>query len=166
MINFKIEGLDCANCARELEEEIAKISGVKEATVDFMAQKVYVECDGTTLEKVKDVCNHFEEVKVVEEPTAAPAANAVQGEKIKITGLCCANCARELEEDLNKLDGVSAVVDFMNMQVNLAATSADAFRRRENRIRKARKKERIQGTFKGYYPYFGGGGAVYPRTYT
>ena len=37
MINkFKIEGLDCANCARELEEELNKIDGVKSATVDFM----------------------------------------------------------------------------------------------------------------------------------
>lgn len=47
--------------------------------------------------------------------------------KIKITGLCCANCARELEEDLNKLDGVSAVVDFMNMQVELNADSTEAY---------------------------------------
>ena len=128
MSNFKITGLDCANCARELEEEISKISGVKEASVDFMAQKVYVDCDGATLEKVKDVCNHFEEVKVVEEvaPATDPAPELTVGEKINITGLCCANCARELEEDLNKLDGVTAVVDFMNKRVVLNASSPEA----------------------------------------
>lgn len=114
---IKIEGLDCANCARELEEEIEKIEGVSSVTVDFMAQKVYAECDGTTLEKVKYCCNHFEEVKVVEE---------VEGERLKITGLCCANCARELEEDLNKLDGVWATVDFMNMCVVLKTNTAAA----------------------------------------
>ena len=118
MINFKIEGLDCANCARELEEEILKIAGVKEASVDFMAQKVYVDCDGATLEKVKDTCNHFEEVKVVEEISV--------GEKLNITGLCCANCARELEEDLNKLDGVTATVDFVNMRVVLNAATPES----------------------------------------
>ena len=64
---IKICGLDCANCARELEEEISKIDGVLSASVDFMAQKVYADCDGATLEKVKDLCNHFEEVKVVED---------------------------------------------------------------------------------------------------
>lgn len=48
---IKICGLDCANCARELEEEIQKIDGVAEATVDFMAQKVICDCDGATLEK-------------------------------------------------------------------------------------------------------------------
>ena len=114
---FKIDGLDCANCARELEEEIAKLDGVKEASVDFMAQKVIVDCDAPTLEKVKDLCNHFEEVKVVEEAV---------GDKIKIEGLCCANCARELEEDLNKIEGVTAQVDFINAKITLNAQTREA----------------------------------------
>ena len=38
---IKISGLDCANCARELEEELQKIKGVISVTVDFMAQKVH-----------------------------------------------------------------------------------------------------------------------------
>ena len=120
---IKITGLDCANCARELEEEIQKLEGVKQATVDFMAQKVLVDCDGQTLENVKSVCNNFEEVKVVEE---SQPENCPDGEKIKIAGLCCANCARELEEDLNKIDGVTATVDFMNMSVILNARDTAA----------------------------------------
>ena len=125
---FKIEGLDCANCARELEEEIEKIKGAHSVTVDFMAQKVIVDCDGQTLEKVKYCCNHFEEVKVVEE-ASAPAEKSensrIFGEKIKIANLCCANCARELEEELNKIEGVSATVDFMNMSVLLNVSSPE-----------------------------------------
>lgn len=116
---IKITGLDCANCARELEEEIEKIDGVKSVSVDFMAQKVYADCDEKTIEKVKACCNNFEEVKVVEE-------EKVDGEKIKISGLCCANCARELEEDLNKIDGVKAQVDFINSRIILNAASPDA----------------------------------------
>ncbi len=53
---FKITGLDCANCARELEEEILKTDGVNSASVDFMTQKVIVDCDARTLEKVKNLC--------------------------------------------------------------------------------------------------------------
>ena len=123
---IKISGLDCANCARELEEEIQKVEGVALATVDFMAQKVIVDCPPEILEKVKYVCNHFEEVKVVEEAVIAPPAERVFGEKIKIANLCCANCARELEEELNKIDGVEAVVDFMNMRVILNASSPES----------------------------------------
>ncbi len=128
MINFKISGLDCANCAREIEEEISKVEGVKEVTVDFMAQKVYVDCDGETLEKVKDVCNNFEEVKVEDMPAPADGQTdrAQRGEKINITGLCCANCARELEEDLNKTEGVEATVDFVNSRVILSADTPEA----------------------------------------
>ncbi len=123
MNSFKITGLDCANCARELEEEILKLDGVKEATVDFMAQKVYALCDGATLGKVKEVCNNFEEVKVVEE---SAASQVFAGEKLNIAGLCCANCARELEEDLNRIEGVSAVVDFVNLRVLLNAADPSA----------------------------------------
>ena len=39
---IKIEGLDCANCALELEEEISKINGVKEVSVSFVNQLVNV----------------------------------------------------------------------------------------------------------------------------
>ncbi len=127
MINkvIKIEGLDCANCARELEEEISKIEGVTQATVDFMASKVVLTCEDSAVEKVKYCCNHFEEVKVVEEEE--PAAPAFRGGKrIKIANLCCANCARELEEELNGLDGVTATVDYMNMTVILNAATKEA----------------------------------------
>ena len=123
MNSFKITGLDCANCARELEEEILKLDGVKEATVDLMAQQVFALCDGATLGKVKEVCNNFEEVKVVEEPAAS---QVFAGEKLNIAGLCCANCARELEEDLNRIEGVSAVVDFVNLRVLLNAADPSA----------------------------------------
>lgn len=121
---IKIEGLDCANCARELEEELEKIDGVNSVTVDFMAQKVLADCDEKTLEKVIYCCNHFEEVKVI------PEEETVRGKTtIKITGLCCANCARELEEELNKIEGVEGVVDFVNLKVILSANTAEGYDR-------------------------------------
>lgn len=137
MNSFKITGLDCADCALELEEEIGKIKGVKEATVDFIGQKVYVDCNAETLESVKKVCNGFEEVKVAEDSAAnaqpaetaapeTPAQSITGGEKLNITGLCCANCARELEEQLVKIDGVTATVDFMNTCVILSADTPAA----------------------------------------
>lgn len=128
MINkvIKIEGLDCANCARELEEEISKVEGVAEATVDFMASKVVLTCEESAVEKVKYCCNHFEEVKVVEEEAESLSAFR-EGKRIKIANLCCANCGRELEEELNGLTGVSATVDFMNMTVVLNAATKEAY---------------------------------------
>lgn len=121
---IRLKGLDCADCALELEEEIAKIKGVNSVSVDFMAQKVIVDCDAEACGRVKYVCNHFEEVKVADEDEEL--SDSFGGEKIKISGLCCANCAKELEEELNKLDGVKAAVDFINMRVILNADSPSA----------------------------------------
>ena len=42
---FKLEELDCANCAAKMERAIQKIEGVSSATVSFMTQKLTVEAD-------------------------------------------------------------------------------------------------------------------------
>lgn len=89
-----------------------------------MAQKVIVDCDGKTLEKVISACNNFEEVKVIS--ACQPAAPARTTEKLKISGLCCANCARELEEELNAINGVTATVDFVNLSIVLSSADESA----------------------------------------
>ena len=37
---FKLQDLDCANCARKLEEAIAKLEGVEAVSVNFLSQKM------------------------------------------------------------------------------------------------------------------------------
>ena len=126
---IKIEGLDCANCALELEAQIEDIDGVNQAVVDFMVQKVIVDCEDEAFDKVIYCCNHFEDVKVVGQPereNSADAAPFTGGKRIKIKNLCCANCGRELEEELNAIEGVEATVDFMNMTVVLKAATPEA----------------------------------------
>lgn len=57
---YKIE-VDCANCANLMEEATGKINGIKEATVNFMTQKMMIDfCDDcdekTVMAEVKKVC--------------------------------------------------------------------------------------------------------------
>ena len=40
---FKLDEIDCANCARELQDELSKLEGVKSVSVNFMTQKMIVE---------------------------------------------------------------------------------------------------------------------------
>ena len=40
--NYRIE-VDCANCANKMEEAAKKTEGVKDAVVNFMAQKMIIE---------------------------------------------------------------------------------------------------------------------------
>lgn len=63
---LKIKGLDCAGCAAELERRISKTAGVSSASVSFVHQKIVLECDTQeTFEKVADLVNSFEEVKII-----------------------------------------------------------------------------------------------------
>lgn len=41
--SFKLNDLDCANCAAKIENAIRKVDGVVEASVNFMAQKMDLE---------------------------------------------------------------------------------------------------------------------------
>lgn len=122
---IKLRGLDCANCARELEEELAGLEGVNSVSVDFMGGKALVDCGDETFLKVLEACNAFEDVEA-EEVCAETRVRCAEGRRIKIKNLCCANCGRELEEELNAIDGVQATVDFMNMTVVLKADSPEA----------------------------------------
>ena len=50
--NFKLEGLDCANCAAKIEKNVKKLDGVKDATVSFFAQKLVLEADDEKFEEI------------------------------------------------------------------------------------------------------------------
>ncbi|NBJ94614.1 cation transporter [Parablautia muri] len=53
---FKLEDLDCANCAAKMEEAIKKIDGVNDANVSFLAQKMTIDAqDGKFDEIMKEV---------------------------------------------------------------------------------------------------------------
>lgn len=61
---YQIE-VDCANCARKMEEAAAKTEGVASATVSFMTQKMSVEfCEGadvkSVMERVVKACKKVE----------------------------------------------------------------------------------------------------------
>ena len=49
-LKFKIKGLDCANCAAEIEREIQNLEGVDSVSLSFMAERLEIECD----EAIKD----------------------------------------------------------------------------------------------------------------
>ena len=47
---YKIE-VDCPNCANKMENAVKKTAGVKDAVVNFMAQKIVIEFeDGVDLD--------------------------------------------------------------------------------------------------------------------
>lgn len=61
---FNLEDLDCANCAMKMECGIKKIDGVKDASVNFMTQKMTVEAEekdfDEIMKKVVKTCKKIE----------------------------------------------------------------------------------------------------------
>lgn len=51
---YRLEDLDCANCAAKMERSIAKIDGVKSVSVSFMAQRMSIEADDDNFENIMD----------------------------------------------------------------------------------------------------------------
>lgn len=49
---FRLQDLDCANCAAKMERAIGKIDGVTFASVSFMGQKLTVEADDARFDDV------------------------------------------------------------------------------------------------------------------
>lgn len=42
---FKLQDLDCANCAAKMEDAINKIDGVNEASVSFLTEKLILDAE-------------------------------------------------------------------------------------------------------------------------
>ena len=61
---YKMEDLDCANCAAKMERAINKIEGVRSASISFMAQRLAIEADEDSfeeiMERVEKVCRRVE----------------------------------------------------------------------------------------------------------
>ena len=61
---FKLNEIDCANCARKLEEAVGQIEGVTGAKVNFMMQKLTFEADDEKAEAVEkavlETCRRME----------------------------------------------------------------------------------------------------------
>ena len=61
---FKLEDLDCANCAAKMEDAIKKIDGVNDASVSFLAQKMTIDAVDdrfdAIMKEVQAVCAEVE----------------------------------------------------------------------------------------------------------
>ena len=51
---FKLEDLDCANCAARMERSIAKIEGVDAVSISFLSQRMTLEADESRFEEILD----------------------------------------------------------------------------------------------------------------
>jgi copper chaperone CopZ len=61
---YQLIDLDCANCAAKMERAITKITGVKQASVNFLTQKLTVDIEDNRFDAIMNevvaVCRRIE----------------------------------------------------------------------------------------------------------
>lgn len=51
---YRLEELDCANCAAKMERAIEQLPGVEKASVNFMSQKLILNADENRYNEILD----------------------------------------------------------------------------------------------------------------
>lgn len=51
---YKLENLDCANCAAKMERAVARIDGVSSVSISFMSQRMSIEADENRFDEIMD----------------------------------------------------------------------------------------------------------------
>jgi len=96
--NFKIEGMTCAACAKTVERVTKKLNGVNEANVNFATEKLKINFDESKIS--------LNEIQAAVEKAGYKAVTEAVNKTIKIQGMTCAACAKNVEKATKKLDGV------------------------------------------------------------
>lgn len=52
--NYRLENLDCANCAAKMERAVARIDGVDSVSISFMGQRMSIDADESRFDKIMD----------------------------------------------------------------------------------------------------------------
>ncbi len=127
-----VRGMTCAACAGRIEVAVAKLKGVKVASVNLAVEKVTVEFDegAVSLAEIKATIQRLGyEVAEKEQNTTI---------SIPIAGMTCAACVQRVEKTLNGLDGV--VHASVNFATERAVVTYDPQRLRASVIREAIEK--------------------------
>ena len=148
---YRVVGIDCADCAAELAEEIRKIEGVLSADIHFMQQKLYFTCDeekhSAIEQKVFDIIHD-------DEPDAVITALHDETKhlfKFNIKNINCADCANEIAEKAMEIEGVEhAEADFMHAILRVQFATSE-YTRIENALREMIAREEPEVEFSRYY---------------
>lgn len=63
---YRLEGLECANCAAKMEKSIGEIKGVKSANLNFITAKLAIEFEDDA--DVTDILSQSEKIAKKLEP--------------------------------------------------------------------------------------------------
>ena len=111
--SLKIQGMTCASCAKTVEKTAKKLQGVTEANVNFATEKLNISFDESKV-TVKDI-------QTAVEKAGYNVLSEAVSKTMKIEGMTCASCAKNVEKATKKLQGVTeANVNFATEKLTIS----------------------------------------------
>jgi P-type Cu+ transporter len=114
-VELPVEGMTCAACAARIEASLNKLPGVT-AVVNFATERASV---------------HYDPARVPPSSLVSTIRKTgyevpLQHFDLALEGMTCAACATRIEDNLNKLPGVAATVNFATERARIEASPAGA----------------------------------------
>ena len=122
---FKIGKMDCAACAATITDTVKRMEGVTQAKLNFVNETLYVETENdkpSPEEIIKMIEFAGFEADLTDSGETIPKHDLIVNSdaesetgnpkniKFKIEGMHCTNCAKAIEKDVGKLNGVNSIV--------------------------------------------------------
>jgi Cu+-exporting ATPase len=106
--HIHITGMTCTTCAATIEKGLSETPGVKQAKVNFAAEKAYIEYDPSKVDlaKIKGTISRL------------GYGTATKKSIFPVSGMTCASCVARVEQALSGVPGV------ISANVNLASEKA------------------------------------------
>ena len=93
---FRVENLDCADCAQKLEKRIATQPGVISADINFATAAI----------KVNHTCPITDIIKVIEDSGYKVSGSGIKVQEFEVKELDCIDCAQKFEKAIQQTPGV------------------------------------------------------------
>ena len=110
-IELPVAGMTCAACSTRLEKNLNKLPGVK-AAINLAAEKAQIEFD-------PDQATPASLIQAIRKTGFSVPAQQLQ---LALEGMTCAACATRIESALNKIEGVTATVNFATETAHISYT--------------------------------------------
>ncbi|MFP1918346.1 heavy metal translocating P-type ATPase [Lonsdalea quercina] len=114
-LHLAVTGMSCAACASRIERVLNRLDGVS-ASVNFASEKAVISLDAA----------RSSSSDVIAAIRKAGFDVADQRVSLAVDGMSCVACAARIEKVLNKVDGVTATVNFAAGRAQVSVTPGSA----------------------------------------
>lgn len=117
---LKVSGLDCPDCAKDVQKAVTSIPGVQSAVVNFGAQKLKVVYNNDVsieeINKVLSKIGHTATLLSENKGSNKTSDSQIISSTLKVSELCCPDSAKDVQKAVSSMPGVQSTEVNFNAQ--------------------------------------------------